>query len=755
MDEVYDASADGDAVGPTNVAAAPAADAPEGPQQTEADKAHVQKLLAKIKRDKVHFEPTFKRMEADMHMAMHGCDTEWPKDHYRAPIVGRHISQKTASLYAKNPKIVARRKEMLDFTVWDETPESLMQAMQVMQQATQAVSIAAQAASTMPGAEGDVDSATGQPVPSPAEVAQVAIMRDPAVMNAQAIIADVQQGMAKRQLLTKFGKTLELVYSHSMRSQTPLDFKSGMKSVVRRAATTGVGYVEIGFQREYGVPPDVQNELDDCRDRLNHLENLAKKVAEGKIDESDAEMSELRKSIEDLEAKPQVCIRSGLTFKWIQATHVIPDRQCTHLGGFLGGKHLTVKEVMSKKDAEERFKTDLGSEYTPYRSKAKKTDKEKGVDTGGDDYETVLSGDKSDEDMVCILKHWDKRSGLVYWLCEGHSKFLTPPSSPDCYVPRFWPVYSLTFNAVESESELFGLSDVALLRDVQNEINRSRQGKREHRQAARPRFVYSNGTFDPDKDLPLLETQAPFEMVGLTGDPNVDIAKKLQPFPMPGVDPNLYDTNEVMQDGLLAAGVAASQLGGTSKSTATEAAIADGAMSTSDSSAVDDLDALLTAMARDGGMILQVEMPKEEVVRIVGPGAVWVDDLVDQLGMTPEDIYDEIYLEIEAGSSGKPNQPQEIRNFKEIGPLIMQIPGINPEKFAKEALRRLDDRLDLNEWLVPGLQAMVAMNRAQPAPPGGDPAASDPNQQGDKGGDNGQKPSESAGTGPAFGSNQM
>jgi hypothetical protein len=751
MSDVSGAYDDSDPVGPTDVAAAPDAAPQAVPEQTEAEKANVNKILAKIKRDQTHFKDAFERMKADMHMAMYGCDADWPKKNYRAPIVGRHISQKTASLYAKNPKIVARRKEMLDFTVWDETPESLMTAMAEVQKAEAAL----QQVSQMPPTPPMVDEATGQPMPAPAEAAQAAIMQHPVLQQAQAIIADVQQGMARRQLLKKFGKSLELVYAHSMRVQTPLDFKSGMKSVVRRACTAGVGYVEIGFQREFGIPPDVQNELDDARDRLNHLERLSKEVAEGEIGESDAEMDELNKAIADLEAKPQVAIRSGLTFKWHQATHVIPDKHCTHLGGFLGGKHLTVKEVISKKDAEERFKTDLGSEYTPYKAKDKDDGKEKGVDTGDNDYEAVAGTDKSDDDMVCILKHWDKRSGLVYWLCEGHSKFLTPPASPDCVVPRFWPVYSLTFNPVESESELFGLSDVALLRDVQNEINRSRQGKREHRAAARPRFVYGNGTFDPDKDLPLLETMAAFEMVGISGDPTIDIAKKLQAFPMPGVDPNLYDTNEVMQDGLLAAGVAASQLGGTSKSTATEAAIADGAMSTSDGSAVDDLDALLTAMARDGGMILQVEMPKEEVVRIVGPGAVWVDDLVEQLGMQPEDIYDEIYLEIEAGSSGKPNQPQEIRNFKELGPLIMQIPGVNPEKFAKEAIRRLDDRMDLNEWIVPGLQAMVAMNRAQPAPPGEDPGKSDPAQQGDKGGDNGPKPSESAGTPPAFGSNQV
>lgn len=783
MPDGYDASSDSlndvsDTMDGAGGAPTPAAGgAPtDAPPQPEADKALVTKIHNIIKADKKHFKKTFSRMKKDMFMAMWGRDPDWPEANYKANIVGRHIGQKTATLYAKNPRVVANRKEMMDFAVWDETPQSLVTAMQVMMQAGPMLQEHAKAVASYQAAlaavsgmmpRPQVDPATGQPIPPigtdgampPPLGAGAPTLPPPPpplppeVQNAQAIVADVQQGMSRRQLVKKFGKTLELVYANSMRQQTPLDFKSGMKTVVRRAATTGVGYIELGFQREYGVPPDIENELNDCRDRMKHLQALQQDLAEGEIDSNDAEMAELNEMMASLEAKPQACIRTGLTFKWLQATHVIPDKHCTFLGGFNDGKHVTVEEIMSKKDASEKFNHDFGQEYTPYNMKGEREGELKGVDMGENDYEGVFAVDHAEHDMLCIQKHFDKRAGLVYWLCEGHSQFLTPPAAPDVTVPRFWPIYPLTFNATESETELFGPSDVALLRDQQNELNRSRQGKREHRQAARPRFVAVNGTFDPDKDLPALESAAPFEIIMLTGDPQMDIKKRLQPFPMPGVDPNLYDTNEVMQDGVLTVGAAPSQLGGTSKSTATEAAIADGSVSTSDSSNIDDLDACLTALSRDGAIVLTDNLKKEDVVKQVGIGAVWVEDLVEKLGITPDDIHNEIFLEVAAGSSGKPNQPMEVRNFKELAPLLMQIPGISPDWLGREAIRRLDDRMDLNEAIVPGLPAMVAQNRAQPGQPGQDPGKSDPNQQGDKGGDKGPPPAGPAGTGPAMGDN--
>src|SRR5690606_3947371 len=91
--------------------------------------------------------------------------------------------------------------------------------------------------------------------------------------------------------------------------------------------------------------------------------------------------------------------------------------------------------------------------------------------------------------LACVWKHYDKASGLVYYLVDGYKEFLREPAAPDVFVEDFWPIYALTFNAVESEEALFPPSDVYLMLDQQMEYNRSRQGQREHRKAARPRWT--------------------------------------------------------------------------------------------------------------------------------------------------------------------------------------------------------------------------------------------------------------------------
>ena len=127
---------------------------------------------------------------------------------------------------------------------------------------------------------------------------------------------------------------------------------------------------------------------------------------------------------------------------------------------------------------------------------------------------------------------------------------------------------------------------------------------------------------------------------------------------------------------------------------------------------VDDLDDLLTHLAKYGGQLLFSNVAEETVKRIVGPGAVWPD-------LTRQQIAEEVWLEIEAGSSGNPNQAQQIANAQKIYPLVMQIPGIDPEFLARDLLHRLDDKLDLTQAFKSPLPSIVAMNTMSRGGPGG------------------------------------
>ena len=709
--------------------------ASEDGEGSRQDRALVSKLSRTIKQDKQHHAKAFKRMRRDMQVAMWGAEKDWGEVNYRANIAGRHVKQKTAALYAKNPKAEAKRKETLDFAIWDENPAALQMAMQTIMMAQEAVAMAAQQPP-------EIDPVTNMALPAEPQL-------PPGFEEAQALMADFQQGMARRQQFDKIGKTLEVLFSYFLSEQKPLDFKRGMKQVVRRSITTGVGYVELDFQREMGPRPGLTDQLADTRARLDHLQALMGQMQEGEIDEYSAEMAELEHSMNSLMAEEEIVLREGLIIDFPAATAVIPDKFCKSLDGFIGARHMTVEYTYTVQEVLEKFGVDLKSAYTSYNPANGGTRHISENDVWDDDYEWSDPEDKKDG-LVCVWKHYDKPSGLVYWIADGHPNFLQPPAAPSVFVEDFWPLYALSFNAVESEDELFPPSDVSLMIDMQREHNRSRQGLREHRDAARPRWVAANGAFGSEEDMMMVRDLKPFETAMLNIDPQARIGDMLQSLPVPGVDPNLYETNPIFTDTQMVVGSQESQFGGLAKATATESAIAAGAMNAADGASIDDLDSFLTVIARASGQILQKEMSEEQVFQIVGPGAVW-----PQVSLA--EIAGELYLEVAAGSTGKPNQSVEMSNMQMMLPFLLQMPAIDPVWLAKEVLRRMDDKMDLTAAIVAGIPSVVAQNQqaVSDIATGGDPM-SDPGAQGGEGAMNAPAaPRGEGGSGPAFGSNQV
>jgi hypothetical protein len=701
--------------------------------------ALVQRVLKDIKEDKAFHEKAFKQMRRDMFIARNGRIPEYPKEHYKANLAGRHVKQKTASLYAKNPKAVARRRETLDFVVWDENPQSLQLAMQTLQTAQQMMAQAPQS----------IDPVTGQPglaVQPPPEMLQ-------AFQKAQEVVADFQQGMERRTQINKIGKTLEILFAQAMREQKPVDFKTGMKKLVRRACTTGVGYLKLAFQREVGPRPITIEKLADFNDRLAHMRVLVEKTAdtENPILPDDPEIAELEASVASLQTEPEVILREGLIMDFPLSTRVIPDKMTQSLVGFIGSRRLSLEYLYSPDQIREIFGKDIGKDYQGYKNDTS-FDKKKNPATSGisdiveDDDSATAKPIGTGEGLVCVWEHYDKASGLVYYVADGYSDFLREPAAPDVFVEDFWPVYALTFNDVESESELFPPSDVHLMVDQQQEYNRSRQGMREHRQAARPRWAHDNGSLEKEDAIALAGAE-PFTSTGLNLGPGQKIGDVLNVVPVPGVDPNLYETGQLFTDVQLVVGSSEATFGGTAKATATESAIAANSSANSDQSSVDDLDAFLTVVSRSSGQILLREMSEEQVKAVAGPGALWPH-------LTLEEIADELFLEVEAGSSGKPNQAVELDNWQKILPFILQMPGINPTWVARETLRRLDDKADLTEALTEGLPSIMAQNGMAQVTASG--PESDPNAQGAAGADNAPRDDGAqSGSEPAFGSNQV
>lgn len=681
----------------------------EEPEPSQRE--HIKKWIKNIEEAEGYFDKPMKRIKKDMEYAFKGCDPDrWdPDEEYTVPLVQRHLNQAVAALYAKNPKASAKRKRRLVYTVWDGTQSSLDAAMQMASQAT-------------------LDPMTMQPVVDP---------------NAQAIIQDIEQAKTQQAMLDKLGQTLEILFSYYTDEQQP-NFKLQMKQLVRRVKTCGVGYIKLGFQRIQERRPEVSARIADVTDQIAVLERIMADIADGETPENSAEYVELKAMLEQLQSQEYINLREGLIFDFPRATEVIVDTKTRQLKGWIGTTWLAHKFCMTSDEIKETFKKDIKA--------AKYDDKGQLVfpGIGSDD------GQKKKDDVYEVYEVWDKKTNTVFTIAKGYCEYLIAPRAPDVKLERFFNIYALTFNDVESEKEIYPPSDVYCLRHPQDEYNRSRQGLREHRHANRPKYVTQKGRLEEEDKAKLRShpRNAVIELNALKeGEP---VNSLLQPLTGAPIDPKLYNTEDIMQDVLYAVGAQEANLGPTTDATATQSSIAESSRMASTQSNVDDLDEFLSEIARDSSSVMLLNLSMETVKEIAGPGAVWPE-------FSRDEIAKEIYLDVRAGSSGKPNRAAELANMERAAPFLMQAPGLNPTPIIRKYLEALD--IDVEEALAANTPSIVAMNamitqsarQNTMAAMGGAPQLStgnpqtDPNQQQAQGGMNTQQPpGQPSGPQPAY-----
>lgn len=770
-------------------------DAPDPPERR---RKLVGAWVDRVKHAKRFWKPAFDRMRADQEFAF---GKQWSNNQnerrYTANLTLRLVAQKTAFLYAKNPKAVARKRERLNATSWDESQTTLNQLMQsgamMMGQMQQGVAAGQmpppQLGGMMQGAQsaisGMMPMATGsQPVtidmlmagggpPPPAPsmgmggppgmppgapgapgpgaglnaisgavgarlggatmpamgagpipgsmssggglgnqlgaaaggamaggIPGVSPMMAQAVGSGIDIMMDAAKVKSENIMLDKLARTLELLYAYEVDNQAH-PFKQMLKLTVRRAVTNGVGYVKLGYERVMQERPDLESGVADANERLSTLQRLASDQTDDITDDDDKEAEQMKLLLGDLVQEQGAIVREGLTFDYPLSTRIIPDIKCIELKNWVAADWVAEEFILSADEIEEIYGVDVRGHCTEYSIN----------DVGGPDpislsrdWSNSGNWDDREDKSAVVWEIYSRKDGLVYTICDGYKEFLREPASPDILNERFYPWYALVFNGIEDERELYPPSDVRLMRDMQLEYNRCREGLKEQRIAARPFTAVVSGSLD-EEDLDKLSEREANAIVELNAlQPNQDIKQLLQAYAGPGVDPNLYEVNPVYEDILRTTGIQEANLGGTSNATATQAQIAEGSRQTSMGSNIDDLNDLLSQLARNGGQILLREMSQDRVKKVVGQGAVWPANAEAQ------DIANEILLEIEAGSMGRPNQQQDIANAQRLYPLLIQLPGIDPEFLAKDVLRRLDDRLDLTQAFKSALPSIVAMN---------------------------------------------
>lgn len=592
--------------------------------------ATVTKWQTRIEAAKQRWHADFERMRMNMRFA---TGYQWPGqteldcEQCVSNVTLRAVNQKVSTLYARNPKAIARPRQRLDYMVWDEERESLA----------------------------------------------LAIMRAGADVESAAIIEDYWQGSQLKVMLKRIARTLEVLYQYQIDRHEP-EFKKQMKRLVRRTVITGVGFVRLRFEREFESSIS-SNRDDNVITLARQAQEILERVIEGEVQPDEADAERLRVLQLALSREPESRVKSErLVFDFPSATSIIVDPDCESLHNFIGADWIVQEYIMPVQECNEYFEVDVQKPTTVTRLNSTSVAPE--------------------EALIEVWEVFDKRTQTSFFIANGHKDYLSPPQPVFPQLHRFWPIFALSFNDIEFESgddsTIYPPSDVQLLKSAQREWNRTREELRNHRNANRPKYVTPANTLT-ESDMKNLEIVPSSGIISLQSlQPGQRASDVLQPLQHAPIDPSLYDITPLKEDIMFTTGQQEANLGpAPANVTATVGTIAEQSRLSVTSSNVDDLDDLLSDLAKAGGETLLLNMQLETVKAIVGPGAVWPE--------TERELFaNEVLLEIEAASSGRPNRAMEIANFERMAPLLAQA-GANPMFLVREGMKRLDDRLDVNE----------------------------------------------------------
>lgn len=630
------------------------------PSEQELVKLWLQRVATAKKASKRAFE----QMKKNEYFATHGADKAWKSSkNYTVAILNRHINQAVAHLYARDPVAEAKPRKKMRYAIWDGRQDTL------------------QAALTSAG--------SGDPM-------------------AMAVINDVMTARQTESQVAKTGQTLEILWDY-FTSQQDNGFRKQFKALVRRAKVDGVGYVKLAFQRALEPRPEITARIEDATSMLAAIERLAEEDKEGEIEDPSAKKAELESLVGMLKDQESVIVREGPVYDFPRATKVIVDPDCIHLKTFTGARWIAQEFDFTDDEVQEIYGIELPTPGSGEGSDMPEQDPQ------AEPLDTSTAARKRSKRTRRVYEIQDKKNTQFLTVCQGYEGFLKKPAEPDVKVNRFFTIFPLVFNEIESEEELYPPSDVELLVDTQEEYNRLRQGLREHRRANRPKYVAARGVLT-DEDIAKLSAHPANALIELASlKPDGDVNKLLQRFQPVGIDPNQYNAQDLFSDIERIVGTQQANLGTGSNTTATETSIVEQGRQAGLSDALDDLDECLSDLADATGQVLMLEMSVEMVKKIAGPGAVWPDAPPSR-----QELSENVYLDIKAGSSGRPNRAVEIANIERVLPLLLQVPAFDPKPLVERIAFLLDidvEKIQADE--VPSVMAQNAIAAQPPGPPSG------------------------------------
>lgn len=558
-------------------------------------------------------------------------------------------------------------------------------------------------------------------------------------------------GVARRRDAQDFAKTMEIVVSRLWRDAK---IKKAIRKQVRSSLTVGPGWLKVvmllGNEQ---ADPEMSAAINDLQDNQARLSALQRKLLEeGGYGDQSAE--ELEREIVDLQegmqANVEVVVRKSLAVDFVRPDDMQVSMDVAELEDYLEASWISNSIYVPTEELCERFQelteTDKKNATKYYHQKPEAPSEQSpitGQEPPAEKYSKNASrtdGKTPDFTFAKVIEIWDKRTNMVRTIVDGVRKYARRPFPPEYATSRFYPFFYLGFFEVDDARHPQSMS--WRLHKLQAEYNHTRSNFRLLRERSVPAVIVNAGQM-ASTEVRKLEKATHQEYIPIKSNAqDVPLDRLFASKPVALVDPNLYDTGPILRDMEKVSGVQEAQQSSIQVAkTATEAEIQQSGFASRTSSARDILEEMLNDLAAYTAEIALQTLTYQEVTRYAGPAAFWPE------GLPIETITQFVEVEIEAGSTGKPETSREREAWgvllPELEKSIMAVfeartQGQEPLAQAvielmRETLNRMGDRIDVERFV----EALYPMLPGQQAPgmAGGGGGGEVPPELIDEGGD--------------------
>lgn len=571
--------------------------------------------------------------------------------------------------------------------------------------------------------------------------------------------------------LGMFGRTVEVLVKHFA---DECEMRAQLLGAIQDATTVGIAWLKVSWIEKLGQDPLGVRRPNDFQDTVNRYTRLADQFERGEFDASDQKYKQMTDLAENIRQKvraeawktqawgdqdpremraelatqgqrmPRIDITEVPRYQGFTVDQVMPedlrfDWQVTRPEDFRRCRWMAHCIRMTWDQIAEDFgltQEDVNG-YRVDKRYLRTADPRIGLRssdiTTTDPTERDIDGRSTNDDRPLVWERWDRAQNRVYVWVEGTDRLLAN-YEPEV-VSRYWfPFFPLYFNRVTGKA--LPISDTKLQRQLNDEFNLLRTHDREGRRAAYNKYIVAKGFFSED-EMNNLRACPPEGVIEC--ERADEVHKYFSRVIGSNYNPALYDTNKVRMDLDAMSGTSSAARGATGNANfAIEEKSAQESASAEADRHRESVENTLSEVFRHMAEILVEVFPESNARALAGPGAFWPH-------LDRATLWRALQLDIEAGSTGKPDRARRIAEIKEVsGALVEMGPMAGGYRFKilewlRDYLDAMDSRKEPEDYLeVIPLQtppngdvaqangaaqeaSMLQSVATQPAGPGGAP----------------------------------